>query len=354
MRAVVYDAVGQLPTVREVPDPVCEPDGVVLDVGASGVCRSDWHAWKGHDPVPLPAVGGHEYAGVVREIGPLVTGFAVGDRVTAPFVCGCGRCAFCAAGEQQVCPQQRQPGFTEPGSFAERVAVPAADTNLVSVPPGMELTTAAGLGCRFATAYRAVRAHGGIGPGSSEATVAVFGCGGVGLSAVMIAAAVGAGVVAVDTSAAARDRAEQLGAVAAIDPADGDIPAAIRALGAPFDDGVDVGIDALGSADLVAASVHSLRRRGRHVQVGLLFGAAATPPLPMDRAIAWELSIRGSHGMAAHAYPAMLAEVADGLLHPDDLVGEIIGLNGVGAALAAMDHPRPGSGLTVMRIPLAD
>ena len=168
-----------------------------MEVHATGVCRSDWHAWQGHDPVPLPQVPGHEFAGVIVAVGSRVTRHVVGERVTAPFVCGCGRCSYCLEGDAQVCPDQSQPGFTRPGSFAELVTVPAADLNVVVLPDELDFVSAAALGCRFATSYRALTAHARVRPGD---WVAVHGCGGAGLSAVMIAAALGARVVAVDLS----------------------------------------------------------------------------------------------------------------------------------------------------------
>lgn len=341
MRAVVYDAVGSTPVVRDVADPVCPPDGVVVQVGATGVCRSDWHAWRGHDPVDLPHVPGHELAGTVVEVGDEVRDFRPGERVTVPFVCGCGRCAVCLGGDPQVCPHQTQPGFTGPGSFAERVALHAADANLVRLPDVVDVITGASLGCRFATAYRGLTSHARVRPGE---WVAVFGCGGVGLSAVMIATALGARVVGIDLSEAARTKALELGAEAVVDAATDPVEA-VREL---TDGGAHVGLDALGSVPTVVASVRSLRRRGRHVQVGLLLGAAAAPPLPMDLVVAHELSIHGSHGMAAHEYPAMLSLIADGTLHPARLIGQVIGLAAAPAALMAMDAPAPTAGLTVI------
>lgn len=165
MKAVVYPGYGIVPELTEVPDPACPAGGVVLRVGATGVCRSDWHAWKGHDPVRLPHIPGHEFAGTVAEAGPGVTRWRAGDRVTAPFVCCCGACEYCQAGDAQVCPDQVQPGFTAPGSFAELVVVPAADENLVALPDAVPFVAAACLGCRFATAYRALTAHGALQPG---------------------------------------------------------------------------------------------------------------------------------------------------------------------------------------------
>ena len=173
MKAVVYSEYGATPMLTEVPTPACPADGVVVAVGATGVCRSDWHAWKGHDPVVLPHIGGHEFAGVVDAAGSGVTGWHAGDRVTVPFACGCGSCEHCLAGDAQVCPRQTQPGFTGPGSFAELVAVHAADANLVALPADVDFVTAACLGCRFATAFRAVTAHGRVRPGD---WLAVHGC----------------------------------------------------------------------------------------------------------------------------------------------------------------------------------
>jgi D-arabinose 1-dehydrogenase-like Zn-dependent alcohol dehydrogenase len=347
MLAVVYAGYGADPVLTQVADPDCPADGVVVAVGATGVCRSDWHAWKGHDPVTLPHIGGHEFAGVVVAAGPGVTGWHAGDRVTVPFACGCGRCEHCLAGEAQVCPRQTQPGFTGPGSFAELVAVHAADANLVALPSDVAFVTAACLGCRFATAFRAVTAHGRVRPGD---WLAVHGCGGVGLSAVMIGAALGARVLAVDVSAAALARARELGAEAAVD-AEADIDAAgpdlAAAIGELTGGGAHVSIDALGSPAVAADSVRCLRRRGRHVQVGLLPGGPV--PVPMDLVIARELEIYGSHGMAARDYPAMMRLVADGTLHPGRLVGQVIALGDVGRALAAMDGPA-GAGMTVARL----
>ena len=343
MQAVQYAAYGATPTVVDLAPPACPDDGAVIEVRATGVCRSDWHAWQGHDPVPLPHVPGHELAGVVVEVGPLVTTRTVGERVTVPFVCGCGRCDWCAAGDAQVCPQQTQPGFTGPGSFAERVAVHAADLNVVPLPDDLDFVTAASLGCRFATAFRALTAHARVSPGD---WVAVHGCGGVGLSAVMIAAALGARVVAVDVSPQALERAGELGAAALVEGgAD-----AVRRVVELTDGGAHASLDAVGSTDTAVASVSCLRPRGRHVQVGLLLGEHAAPPLPMGLVVARELEIYGSHGMAARDYPAMLDLVASGALRPDLLVGSVIGLEDAGAALAAMSRPATSAGVTVVRL----
>ncbi|MGY4278179.1 zinc-dependent alcohol dehydrogenase family protein [Streptomyces sp. M18.1] len=343
MRAVVFERFGEPAEVREVTDPRPAPHGVVVRVEATGLCRSDWHGWQGHDPdIALPHVPGHELAGVVEAVGDRVAGWRPGDRVTVPFVCACGSCGACAAGDQQVCERQTQPGFTHWGSFAEYVALDHADVNLVAVPEGMSYATAASLGCRFATAFRAVVQQGRVAPGE---WVAVHGCGGVGLSAVMIAAASGARVVAVDVSARALELARAFGAAECVDASRApDTAATVLEL---TGGGAHLSLDALGSPLTCAASVGGLRRRGRHVQVGLLPSADGTTPVPMARAVALELELLGSHGMAAHTYPPMLELVRTGVLRPDLLVTSTIGLAEVPAALSAMGTA-PGAGVTVI------
>jgi D-arabinose 1-dehydrogenase-like Zn-dependent alcohol dehydrogenase len=336
VRALVFEEFGGPLTVRSVPEPAPAPEGVVVQVGASGICRSDWHGWSGHDPdVVLPHVPGHELAGTVSAVGDRVRNWSVGDRVTVPFVCACGHCPPCREGAGQVCLHQTQPGFTHWGSLAELVALDAADVNLVPLPDGMPLATAAALGCRFATAYRAVTGVGRVAPGE---WVAVHGCGGVGLSAVQVAVAAGARVVAVDVSAGALELAAACGAEHLVDGTADDVPAAVAEL---TGGGAHVSLDALGAAVTCVNSIRSLRRRGRHVQVGLLPPAVGRPEVPMELVIAGELAVLGSHGMAAADYPAMLSLIEAGRLHPELLVTRRLGLDDAGAALAAVGR-EPG------------
>ena len=343
MRAAIYERFGAPLRVTSVPDPTPPPDGVVIAVGATGLCRSDWHGWMGHDPeIALPHVPGHELAGVIAAVGAEVRGWRAGDRVTVPFVCACGSCPQCASGNQQICDRQVQPGFTHWGSFAEYVAIARANTNLVRLPDGLDFATAAGLGCRFATSFRAVVDQGRVRAGQ---WVAVHGCGGVGLSAIMIAAALGAQVVAVDISAERLALARTLGATVTINATQaGDVAAAVReATGG----GAHVSLDALGSAQTCLSSIAGLRKRGRHIQVGLMLAEHRHAAIPMDRVIADELEILGSHGMQAHRYDAMLAMIASGQLRPELLVGQRISLDEAPAALADLSSFR-GAGVTVI------
>jgi alcohol dehydrogenase len=328
MRALVMHAFGEPLGLESVPDPEPAPDGVVVAVRASGICRSDWHGWMGHDPaIRLPHVPGHELAGVVAAAGPEVRAFAPGDRVTVPFCCGCGRCEPCRLGHTQLCDEDFQPGFTAWGSFAEYVALPRADLNLVRLPDAVGLEAAASLGCRFMTAYAAITVHGRVAAGD---WVAVHGCGGVGLAAVMVAAARGAGVIAVDIDQRKLELARSVGAAHAIEAEDADRIVELTGGGA------HVSLDALGSAATCAASIRCLRKRGRHVQVGLLLEDERSVALPMDRVIARELELRGVHGMAVRHYDALLRAIATGALDPGRLVGKTLPLEQAGAELAAM------------------
>lgn len=320
MKAILFDSFGEPPTLQTVPDPVPSKAGVVIQVQATGLCRSDWHGWMGHDPeIVLPHVPGHELAGTLVALGKDVEGWRVGDRVTVPFVCACGTCPQCASGNQQVCEQQSQPGFTHWGSFAEYVAIERAAVNLVALPEEITAGAAASLGCRFTTAFRAVVDQGRLGAGQ---WIAIHGCGGVGLSAAMIANALGARVIAVDIREEPLAMASSLGAVATVNAAETeDVVEAIRQ---QTGGGAHVSLDALGSAVTCFNSVACLRTRGRHVQVGLMVGEASRAAVPMDRVLAQELEIVGSHGMPAHRFPGLLTMVQEGKLRPEKLVGRRI------------------------------
>ncbi|MCH8233265.1 MAG: zinc-dependent alcohol dehydrogenase family protein [Bacteroidetes bacterium] len=320
MQAATYETFSGPITIQEVRDPVASPNGVIIEVMATGICRSDWHGWKGHDQdITLPHVPGHELAGMVSDTGKNVKNWKPGDRVTLPFVCGCGTCEQCVSGNQQVCDHQFQPGFTHWGSFAEYIAIEYADINLVRLPDDMAYETAASLGCRFATSFRAIVHQGKV---AEAQWVAVYGCGGVGLSAIMIANALGAYVVGVDISEETLSIAKKVGSDVIINATNtDDIPELIREVS---NGGVHVSIDALGSVETCQNSVLSLRKRGKHIQVGLLAGK--TPEIPMDTVVANELELIGSHGIQAHAYPQIFEMIESGRLRPGDLISGRVSL----------------------------
>lgn len=344
MRAVSFDSFLSQPTVENLPDPVPSRDGAVIAVEATGLCRSDIHAWVGHDDgVAVPHVPGHEFVGRIEAVGADVRRFRPGQRVTVPFVCACGTCPECLSGQGQVCRNQTQPGFTHWGSYAERVAVTSADVNLIEVPDALDAGAAAILGCRFATSYRALAAQANVRP---DEWVVVVGCGGVGLSAVMIGAALGARVVAVDISEAALALASTAGATHVVNSSSGTDDEIIERIRDLTGGGAHVSIEALGREGTTAVAIKSLARRGRHVQVGLF---DQPPRIPMADVIAGELTIRGSHGMSAAEYPEMLELVASGRLRPQDLLTRTIGLDEVPSAMAAMSEGRAPAGVTIIR-----
>ena len=343
MKAAIYREFGEPLSIEELPDPEPPTGGVVIAVRATGLCRSDWHGWMGHDPdIRLPHVPGHELAGVIEAVGTDVANWNPGDRVTLPFVCGCGTCPQCNSGNHQVCDNQFQPGFTHWGSFAEYVAIDYADVNLVRLPEELDFVTAASLGCRFVTSFRAVVDQGRVSAGQ---WVAVHGCGGVGLSAIMIAKALNALVVAIDVDDEKLEFAKSIGAGSVVNATKVDsVAETIKEI---TSGGAHVSIDALGSTVTSSNSIDGLRKRGKHVQVGLMVGDDRSPPLPMDRIIADELEILGSHGIQAHRYAEIMAMIRADELRPAMLIGKTISLDQALAELPAMNNFE-GTGVTVI------
>lgn len=328
MRAAVYESFGGPIEIRQVADPTPAPDDVVVKVLAVGLCRSDLHGWRGTDPdIVCPHVGGHEFCGEVVAVGSGVRRVRVGERVVAPFVCGCGTCEPCRAGQHQVCRRQQQPGFTRWGAFAELTTVPFADQNAVVVPPGIADSAAALVGCRVSTAYRGVVERGRLAAGE---VLCVVGCGGVGLAAVGIGRALGATVVAVDVAPAALDLAAAMGADHLLDATSGDVPEAVFDLTG----GAHVAVECLGHPSTAATGIYSLRPLGRHIQIGLFPSADA--PLPISRVIRDELELLGVHGLSASRLDRVLALVESGRLDLGRMVSAEIGLDALPGALVAM------------------
>ncbi|MGD2103376.1 MAG: zinc-dependent alcohol dehydrogenase family protein [Acidimicrobiia bacterium] len=342
MRAALITEYGKPLSVEEVDDPTPSDDGVILRVEATGICMSDWHSWVGHEDLPgLPHVPGHEMAGVIEEVGSDVGRWRPGDRVTVPFSIGCGECESCREGHLNTCDRVFAPGFTHWGSFAELVAIDHADLNLVRIPDDMPSVHAAALGCRLVTSFSAVADKGRIQPGE---WLAVHGCGGVGLSAVMIGAALGARVVAVDVNDAALAMAADLGAETTVD---GNIDRPPRAVREATDGGAHVSIDAVGTRVTSSNSIRSLRKHGRHVQVGLMLGDEANPSIPMQRVIMNELEIYGCRGIPATEYPRVLDLIGSGAVDPGRLVTNTVGLGEASSVLERMADFQ-GVGVTVI------
>ena len=342
MKAAVYHEFGKPLCLEQVDDPNPAPGGVVIELKATGLCLSDWHGWMGHDPdIKLPHIPGHEMAGVVVATGTQVTSWTKGDRVTLPFVCGCGTCIYCSEGNPQVCNHQFQPGFTNWGSFAQYVAIDYAEHNLVRLPDLMNFETATILGCRFATAFRALVDQGNIQAGN---WVAIHGCGGVGLSAIMIARAFNAKVIAIDLDASKLKMAVELGADYTVLASQQPVVETIRDLSS---EGVHLGMDAVGNVEIVKNSMASIRKGGRHVQVGLFPPENKEIPLSFDAIIANELQLLGSHGMQASRYREIFHLIEQGKLDPGKLITKRVTLSDSLKELVNLDQKKD-PGITII------
>ena len=336
MKAAVYEQFRGPIAIVEVAEPAPAAGEVVVEVLAVGLCRSDYHGWHGTDPdIVCPHVGGHEFVGAVVAVGDGVTRVREGDRIVAPFVCGCGECEPCRLGQHQVCRNQQQSGFTRWGAFAQYTTVAFADHNAVIVPEGVSNEAAALVGCRISTAYRGVVERGRLAAGD---VLCVYGCGGVGLAAIAFGQALGAQVIAVDIAADALALAGRLGADVMFDATGvDDVGQAIIELTG----GAHVSVDCLGHAATAANSVRSLRPLGRHVQIGLF--PSATADFPISRAIRDELEVLGVHGLSASRFGPVFEMIADGTLDPAAMITQRLSLADIPAALPAMSgFAQPG------------
>jgi D-arabinose 1-dehydrogenase-like Zn-dependent alcohol dehydrogenase len=336
MKAAVLDALHKPLQVRNVPDPACPPDGVIVKTLVEGICRCDWHFWCGDlswmgIKLPLPHVLGHEFCGVVEEIGPKVTTFKKGDRVLVPFSQGDGTCAYCRTGHSNLCSALSIPGVTSWGGYGEYVAIPRADPNLVRMPDGLTDLDGAALGCRFMTAYHGIVDRAQVRPGE---WVAVHGCGGAGLAAVQIAAAIGANVIAVDLDERKLDLAKRVGAAQTVNAKAGDpLPAIQDVTGG----GAHVAVDALGIAATSRNAICSLRKQGRALQLGFTGQAEQGEiAMPIDRIVLMELQLIGTLGMPTAAYPGLVQMVQAGKLDPKALITRTVPLQGASAILEEM------------------
>jgi alcohol dehydrogenase len=339
MRAAVLREYGEPLALEDVDPPAPGPEDAVVELEACGICRSDWHAWRGHgewadDRVPLGQVLGHEPVGRVVETGDRVD-LPVGERVAVPFCLGEGECRYCSAGHGNVCPDGLALGF-EPdaqGAFAERVRVPWADFNAIPLPEDLDPAGVAALGCRFMTAYQGLAHRVDLAPGE---WVAVYGCGGVGLSAVIVADAVGARVCAVDVDEDTLDFAEWVGADATINAdATADVPRTVRGV---TDGGAGVSVDALGIEETCRNAVDSLRPTGQHLQLGLTTDAERGEiALPTDRMTMTDVTFHGSRGMPPSRGEELVELIESGDVDPSVLVSREVSLEELPERLAAMD-----------------
>lgn len=338
MRAAVIEELNKPLVIQNVAEPTCPPDGAILRVGANGICRTDWHlwtddwAWRGLAIKP-PFVLGHEFSGTVEEAGPEVKGWTRGDRVIFPMNPGEGACEWCRSGNQHVCDSGALlvPGVSYWGAFAEYVAIRHADVNLVRLPDSISFADSASMACRYMAAFHGIVDQASVNGGE---WVVVHGAGGMGLSAIQVAAAIGAKVIAVDVSEKALAAARDLGAMHVINSRTDDPVEAVRTI---THGGAQVSVDALGIAETCRNSVLSLRKLGRHVQLGhTTRNEAGYVPLPIDVILLNELRLYGTFGMQGQRFGTMLAMCETGALKPGRIVHQQIGLEDITGILEAM------------------
>jgi len=320
MKAMVFEEVGKPMVVKDFPEPKCPADGAIVRVEGSGICRSDWHIWQGDWiwiglKMPMPCILGHEFAGVIEEVGKDVKTVKVGTRVVVPLAQGCGVCGDCRTGHSNLCMSSGMTGYARYGVLHH------ADFNYTPLPDKIDFVEAASMGCRYVTAYHGILDQGHV---QADETVVVYGCGGVGLSAIQIATAMGARVIAVDLD----DRKLELAkAVGAADVINGKKTDPVKAVMDLTHGGADVSVDALGIAVTCRNAVTSLRKRGRHIQIGLTSqlekGEVA---LPVDQIVFKEIQFTGSLAIQSFRYASMLSMVERGRLEPKKLITETIPL----------------------------
>ncbi len=262
MRALRLEALG-LPLVAiDIPVVAPGPDDVVVRVRAAGICHTDAHLRQGgSSSASLPLIPGHEIAGEIAELGTQVRDLAVGDRVCIHYVVSCTTCVHCRAGREQFCLSYQMIGAQRAGGYAEYVTVPAR--NAVRLPEPISFVHGAVMMCSSATALHALR-RGRLAAGE---TVAVFGVGGLGISAIQLAMSLGAArVFAVDRDAGKLTVAESLGAV----PVDaGEVDAVVRVRELTAGMGVDVSLDLVGAPAVTLQALQALAVHGRAVAVGI-------------------------------------------------------------------------------------
>ena len=331
MKAAVYRAYNDSIEIQRVVDPVVTETGAIIEVKATGICRSDWHGWKGHDPdIQLPHVPGHEFSGVVKEIGNEIALFQLGDRVTAPFCCGCAICPQCMKGNQHICDNHFKRGFTDWGSFAQYVHIKNADFNLIKLPSSIDFASAAGLGCRFITAFHGIVNQGKV---DNSMFVAIHGCGGVGLSATMIASVYGAKVIAIDINEKNLQKAKSFGAEYTINATREEVVNRVREI---TNGGANLSMDALGSPETSTNSINCLTKKGKHIQVGIL-GSENNILISTADLIAKEIEIIGSHGMPIANYDIIFDLIASKKIDPALLIDRTVKLENVHQEMLKMD-----------------
>ena len=314
--------------IGNVADPTPGPHDVIVKLEASGICRSDWHTWMGDlgwvglDP-ELPLIPGHEMGGVVAEVGNEIRNFKQGDRVTTPFHEACTHCSYCLSGKSNLCDESQVYGTLKDGAYAEYIKIPNADFNLVHLPDEIDFITAAAIGCRYMTGFHGI-SRSQIQPGKS---LVIHGAGGVGLSAIQVGNAVGAQVIAVDVDDKKLEMAKAEGAMHTINAKKENVVEAVHEI---TKGGAEASIDALGIRETITNSILSVKKGGRHVQIGVTTSdESGVVDIPIDVITLSEIEVVGSFGNPRTEYDGLLNLIAQGKLNPKSLVSREVSLSDV-------------------------
>lgn len=306
MKAAVFHGPNQPLKVEEVENPKIYFHEILVKVAACGVCNTDLHYIDHAVPTfkKPPMILGHESSGIVEDVGAQVKNFKVGDRVLIPAVFSCGHCVNCRLGRENICLNMIMLGNNIDGAYAEYVKVPAKDCQ--HLPEELPLQESSIIADAISTPYHAVKNRAQVQPGDS---VIVFGCGGVGINVVQMAAAVGGVVTAVDIVESKLDIARKLGAKHAINSSQKDDKELIKEVRELTEGGADIAIEAIGNPKTIELASASLKPGGCHIQVGYSHQAA---PLNAGRLMFREIEIKGSLGCRPVDYPKLIEMVRMG------------------------------------------
>lgn len=339
MKAAVFHGGNQPLQLEDVPMPVIGPDDILVKVAACGVCHTDLHYLDHGVPTfkTPPLILGHEASGTVAECGRDVSGFKAGDRVLLPAVFSCGHCHYCRSGRENICQSMIMLGNNVDGAYAEYVKVSAKDA--FHLPEEIPLIEGAIIADAISTPFHAVKNRARVQPGD---TVAVFGCGGVGINVVQVAAAVGGIVIAVDRVPQKLEWAKKMGAQHTVLAGEVDVRKTIRKI---TGGGADVAIEAIGNPEVMNLAFESLRNGGRLCVVGY---SEKTVTLSAARIMYREMEIVGSLGCRPVDYPRIIEMVRAGMLAVTPLVTHRFALENIEDAFALL---RSGEGLRSVAVP---
>ncbi|HEY3215841.1 MAG TPA: zinc-binding dehydrogenase [Candidatus Eisenbacteria bacterium] len=341
MKAAVFHEPNRPLALEEIPRPRPGPGEVLVQVAACGVCHTDLH-YIDHGVktfMPPPLVLGHEAAGLVVELGEGASGMRrIGERVLLPAVVPCGACENCRRGRENICDHLRMFGNNMPGAYAEYVVAPAKDC--IPLPDEVPLEEGSIIADAISTPFHAVKNRGRVTAGD---TVAVFGCGGLGMNVLQCAIALGAQAIAVDVSEQKLEIAGRLGAIAAIHPPSaGRVDKAIKQL---TGGGVDVAFECIGKPATVRAAFDSVRRGGRLCVVGY---CTEEVPLALSKLMYYEIEVVGSLGCPTFEYPRLIELVRRGKIALEPMVTSRMALEDINDAF---DLLRRGEGLRTIVLP---